>query len=309
MSIDVSVVIPVYNRERLIARALRSVLAQTFRSFEVVVADDASTDDTEAVVLGFGDERIRYVRRATNGGNAAARNLGVAHARGRYVSFLDSDDEYRPDFLSRTVAALDASGPEVGFCWTGVTRVFDAGPSAGRSEDRVWNPTQPENAYLFLLRSSRVGTDHGLSVKAACFRDVGSFDERLRTAVDTDFLLRLAREYRFTVVPEPLVILHDHDEARVRRDTRAKAEAYDLIIPKHEAALSRHRELWARFHYKAGWLHYHAGNKRQAREALRRVLRRSPLHAKSWAALCLFEVLGRFGSRVHGHVSAARSRA
>lgn len=106
----ITVIIPLYNKEASIATALRGVLAQTYQDFEVVVVDDGSTDAGAAVVETFDDPRIRLIRQE-NGGVSAARNRGIAEAKGEHVAFLDADDEWMPQFLEE-IAALIAEYPE-----------------------------------------------------------------------------------------------------------------------------------------------------------------------------------------------------
>jgi len=93
-SVTVSVIIPTYNRAHLVGRAIRSVLNQTYQDFEIIVVDDCSTDNTEEIVKGFNDHRIRYMRHDRNRGGSAARNTGIKASQGKYIAFLDSDDEW-----------------------------------------------------------------------------------------------------------------------------------------------------------------------------------------------------------------------
>ena len=106
----ISVIIPLYNKEASVATALRSVLAQTYQDFEIVVVDDGSTDGSVAIVESFDDPRIHLIRQQ-NAGVSVARNRGIAEAKGEYVSFLDADDEWMPEFLEEIVT-LQKEFPE-----------------------------------------------------------------------------------------------------------------------------------------------------------------------------------------------------
>jgi glycosyltransferase involved in cell wall biosynthesis len=102
----VSVVLPTFNRGYCLERAIRSVLGQTYPDWELIVVDDGSTDDTQAVLESFKDPRIRVFRHSVNRGVAAARNTGLAAARGEFIAFLDSDDEWRPDKLTKQLDVM-----------------------------------------------------------------------------------------------------------------------------------------------------------------------------------------------------------
>lgn len=117
----VSVVIPLYNKGKYVERALTSVLAQTYQPFEIIVIDDGSTDDGPEKVLKLNDPEIILIRQE-NRGPGAARNTGLAKARGKYVSFLDADDEWLPSFLKTGLTLLEDERAKVTLIWTGYYR-------------------------------------------------------------------------------------------------------------------------------------------------------------------------------------------
>ncbi len=115
----VSVIIPTYNRAHLLGRAIESVLDQTYQDFEIIVVDDASADETEEVVKSFGDDRINHIRHQKNKGGSAARNTGIKAARGEFIAFLDSDDEWVPKKLEKEIDRLQTLSNEVGVVYSG----------------------------------------------------------------------------------------------------------------------------------------------------------------------------------------------
>jgi glycosyltransferase involved in cell wall biosynthesis len=192
VTVKISVVIPLYNKERYILRTLDSVLAQTFQDFEVVVVDDGSTDNGPRMVESLGDLRIRLIRQA-NAGAAEARNTGIRAARGEWIAFLDADDIWLPDHLRVQLYILDRH-PWVQW-------------AAGRYYRRLKNnkavPISDVDAFfrqydgelvqdaLELLPRGYLWTG-AILVRASVFADVGCFDPCLRTAEDLDLWLRIA---------------------------------------------------------------------------------------------------------------------
>ena len=185
----VSVVMPLYNRARTVGRAIDSVLKQNFVDFELIIVDDGSTDDGAEVVAGVGDKRIRLIRLGQNRGGNAARNHGVREARGRIISFLDSDDEYLPNKLQTIVDTFDAN-PGLGGLIDSFRKLYPDGRSKDCRNPRI----RDRDALLEALFDRRLWkSTPSISVTPADAAAAGLFDEQLKRRQDYDFLIRLIR--------------------------------------------------------------------------------------------------------------------
>ena len=116
MKRKVSVIIPTYNREATLKRAVESVLNQTYTDFELIIVDDGSTDNTRQLVENIHDDRITYYYVKINSGAAAARNYGIERAEGEYIAFQDSDDYWHSDKLEKQMKVME-SNPDIGFVY------------------------------------------------------------------------------------------------------------------------------------------------------------------------------------------------
>jgi glycosyltransferase involved in cell wall biosynthesis len=213
----VTIVIPAYNRAGVIGEAIASALNQTYTDLEVVVVDDGSTDDTRAVVAGYG-ERVRYVYQG-NAGPAAARNRGVQLSLAEYIAFLDSDDLILPTKIEKQVAYLDAH-PEVDVVLCGC-QVLD--PEGHTMElDTTSMPTENMLETILLTGSYGLFPPHIPLLRRSCFDQTGGFDESLPAREEQDFWIRVALGgHRFAMVPEVLCIFVDSPNSRGdRKSTR-----------------------------------------------------------------------------------------
>jgi glycosyltransferase involved in cell wall biosynthesis len=218
----VAVVIPTYNRARLLQFAIDSVLGQTHRPDDIVVVNDGSTDTTAALLQSY-DGRIRCLGQE-NKGKAAALNNALANVASDYIWIMDDDDCAFPDALERHMAFLK-SHPEVDFSYSGL--YFFEGEEAPPPLSRcsLWQPPDIAHAEFFIRAMERFPANlQTMLVPRACYRTVGAHDESLKFGEDYDIILRLARRYRAARLGEPTIFLRRHSGARGPASDRRQAE-------------------------------------------------------------------------------------
>ena len=189
-SLTISVVTPTYNRAHLVARAIRSVLNQAYQDFELIVVDDASTDNTEPVVRGFRDPRIRYVRHNENRGGSAARNTGIELCQGEYIAFLDADDEWLPGKLEHQLGVFQRAASDVGLIYSDFLRIY---------------PNGRQERYRPVAEGISIGYPSRWLVKREVFRDVVGFDESMPALQDTEVSIRIQEAW--ATFHDPVVVM------------------------------------------------------------------------------------------------------
>jgi glycosyltransferase involved in cell wall biosynthesis len=229
----ISVVIPVHNREHLIAQAIESVVAQTHAADEIIVVDDASTDRTAEVVVGIGKRvsAVTLVCLKENVGAARARNIGIENAKGDLIAFLDSDDVWYPEKLSKQIVAFEENNKIVAvFCGL----LVDS-PEAGR---RICIMPKAEINVEDLFHYNILMTMSCAMVRRSVLSDIGGFDELLPPCEDWDLFIRLAEVGRLSVVQEALVEQPAHEGPRISRDRQRVLAGFDAIFEKIYARIS-----------------------------------------------------------------------
>lgn len=184
-----SVVIPNYNHAQYVGDAIRSVLAQTYHNYEIIVVDDGSTDNSHNEVAQFGD-KVKYIYQS-NAGLSAARNTGIRASKGSLIGVLDADDMYEPEYLSVLVAALQKDTEAAGI-YCGYQFVDHANNLLPQVEAR---PVEPERLYSALL-GGNFFVPESIFLRRRVYDDVGLFDETLRACEDWDVWLRAANKYK-----------------------------------------------------------------------------------------------------------------
>jgi glycosyltransferase involved in cell wall biosynthesis len=226
----VSVVIPTHNRCRRVGQAARMALGQRGAELEVVVVDDGSTDDTQAVLERLADARLRVLRNDTSRGVAAARNRGLEAARADWVAFLDDDDLWSPDKLRLQLEWLARSG--AGFAYAGALRL--------REPDIVLgvDPAPPaEDLERQMLRMNVLPSGpSNVVARAQLVRELDGFDEALQFAADWDLWIRLASRAPAAACPELLVGYVEHAGNMSVSVGDAAVSEFRYLVSKHRAA-------------------------------------------------------------------------
>jgi glycosyltransferase involved in cell wall biosynthesis len=230
----VTVAIPTRDRWSLLARALRTALAQEGVELEVVVVDDGSADPAPEALPGLADGRVRLVRHPEPRGVAAARNTGIAEARGEWIAFLDDDDVWSPRKLRRQLEAVRAA--DANFAYAGVVSIDGTGTVL-----RGYPLPAPESLRVELL--SRCAIPAGSSnvlVQTELMCSLGGFDERFGTLADWDCWIRLAWAGRAAVAPEVLVAYLEHFDGMSLRYPRRAFEELRRLDSKYRALRAEH---------------------------------------------------------------------
>lgn len=225
----ISVIIPTHNRAALLAEAIRSVQAQSSADYEIIVADDGSTDDTPQVAAQFG-RAVNYLRLPHRGQPAATRNAGLRAAQGEFIAFLDSDDFFLPDKFAQQLPLLQAK-PEVGLVYSdGIYFRDDPACPIGRVLDGL--PTPAGDVFADLLRANFLAPPVVL-IRRASLDAIGTFDEQpdFFAVEDYDLWLRLAARFPFAYVPGSVAAIRRHSQG-ISRDLITLRERILRVLAK-----------------------------------------------------------------------------
>ncbi len=245
----VSVVMPTWNREHTIGHAIRSVRSQTHQNWELLIGDDGSTDNTEAVVAAFGDSRIRFTKLPKANG-AVARNHGLRNASGELIAFLDSDNIWSPDYLSTVVAAM-ADDPEVDMLYTALLDITLNG-------DAVTDTRIHYRDFDFASLAYRNYIDlNTLCIRAKVPKMLGYFDPSLPRQQDWDLVVRYGCRTKVKGLNQPLVCYFRNEEWGQVTHTMQKVDTRTKVMNKNKKIVQRFKP-----ENRQKWPTWRAGSKR-----------------------------------------------
>jgi glycosyltransferase involved in cell wall biosynthesis len=214
MAPKVSVIIPVYNREKYVGEAISSILAQSFTNFELLLIDDGSTDDSVEIMRSYTDPRVRLVRNERNLGIPKTRNKGIQLARGDYIAILDSDNIALSDRLAKQVAFLDRHKDYV-LLGSGAALMDEEGQSLKKGKRRFVSSGEVKSHLLF-----RCWLHHSSVMARTAILQAYGYREQYVVCSDFDLFVRLARKHKLGHLPEPLVRLRVHAGSITRENVQ-----------------------------------------------------------------------------------------
>ena len=277
---------------------MRSVLAQTYGDLELIVVDDASTDNTPEVVAGIKDPRVKYLRHDQNKGGAAARNTGIDASEGEYIAFNDSDDEWLVEKLEKQVALLQTTGNNVAGVYCGYMR---------RVGDRIiYLPGLKCRDRNLSLITKLLCVNCPIATATLMFKrkpliEVGCFDERLPRRQEGELLLRLSLTFELEVIDEPLVVMYILPK-RITSDVAALIKSEEIILAKHYETLKEYPGALTSLLYALGREKCANGAFALGRRDFVRAIRANPLHGRAWRAL----LLSAFGAQAFAAATKLR---
>ena len=224
----VSVVIPTYDRPEMLARATTSVLEQRYGPIELIIVDDASPEPVAPMIEELPIDSLeasKVIRHGTNRNGAAARNTGIRAASGEYIAFLDDDDVWHPEFLTRQVAAFEQLGDEYGLVYTGARGVS----TTGETEWELTRSISGDASRSILLGNFVAGFSR-VVMRSGVVDRVGPIDERFSAWVDWSYYIRLAQRCRFAAIDDCLVTRYVEHTTRTSHDYWAKREVSDHLL-------------------------------------------------------------------------------
>jgi glycosyltransferase involved in cell wall biosynthesis len=251
----VSVIIPTYNRAQIVGRSIKSALDQTFQDIEILIVDDASTDETlEAVKPFFKHPQVRYLRHEKNKGQQAARNTGIKNSCGEYIAFLDSDDTWIPQKLELQLRAITNRASNC-VVLTGMWIITEDGSKT--------QYLRRYNGYVYPEMLAASGPNFAcLLVPVEYLQQIGFLDESATALTDWDTCISLARLYEFITLDELCTIYYANEPDSQTRNKLTRALGYRYIIEKNTNDMLRFvgRRGLARHHLKIALLFDDAGD-------------------------------------------------
>lgn len=294
----ISVIIPTYSGEKFIQRAIESVLNQTFQDFEIIVVDDCSRDNTVSVVkdLQKKDSRIKLIELDKNsGGPALPKNKGFEVSTGKFIAYLDHDDEWLLDKLSQQMNLfINSKKKNLGLVSCGAYLVNDPGKLFG-----IYTPIiNNKSIFPYILLGNLIHSNSSVLIKREVIDSVGPRDENMKYSEDWDMWIRIAKAgYDMDFISKPLFKYYFHNE------NVTKTSKKDIRVKDAEYVFSKHQDLYLKYNYvhvglfRLGVMYFLGGNAKKSREFFIKSIEKNKVFLPSYFGY-LFSMFGIVGVKI-----------
>lgn len=226
INIEISVIIPTFDRGKLIANSIKSVLNQTIKNLEIIIVDDGSTDNTKEVIDKFQDSRIKYIKLDKNQGASNARNIGIKAAKGRYISFQDSDDIFYPNKLEIQLNNIINKKTDLDFCKINV--LYNSTYNYLVPSSIIEKRFESGDFFTELISNGNFISTQSILIKKS-FMKKFLFDPNMPRLQDYDVILRMIPKVKISYTKEVLVDLHIQNDSLTLSPVKLKNAIYLLL--------------------------------------------------------------------------------
>ncbi len=278
----VTALITTFNRSAFLKKAIESVLAQTFRDFELIILDNSSTDDTEEVIKGFGDKRIRHIRHEPMN-ISQARNLGVREARGEYIAFLDDDDEWLPHKIEVQVNFFERAAEDIALVYGAFIKIDSEGNELG-----VRRPTLRGKVLKGLIyQDDFTGSASNPMIRRSVVMELGGYDEKVVSGEDWELYLRIADKYRVDFTLDPVVRIRSHEGPRLGDKLLDTARLEIDTMARYRDIFEEDKRLKSFYLQKIGGKFVRVGKAETGRGYIAQAIKANPSNYVAWAQFLL----------------------
>jgi len=250
----VSVLTVTRNRGNLLRRCVNSVLSQTYKNIEHIVVDGASDDNTDEVMAEFNDERLYFVKLKSNWPIKETLDHGISLCKGKYITFLDSDDEYLPEKVEKQVRLIESLSEDYGFVYCWMTYYDDK----TKKELRLHSPHLRGFVADKVISTPVISGTPTLMFRVEVLRELKGWKSPDETGIISDWELcsRACQHYNVDFIPESLVNVYvNHGSIRQSESNKYYTETSKRIVKFHKYFLNRYQDFFNKFP-KNGWYHY-----------------------------------------------------
>ena len=266
-----------------VERAVRSVIAQTYTDWELIVVDDSPEQFAQRAEVGrrvrsfSGEHDVRYLPNPENRGACYSRNVGLREAKGEYIAFLDDDDEWLPQKLEGQVRGLREAPAETALVYSPYISV----DATTNEKKTVATPGLSGMLYEELMRRGNfIGGMSMPLMRTEAVRAVGGFDEPLQSMQDYDLWLRLSQRYGIRYLDGPNVLYYIHGGEQITSNPKKKIAGLERVMEKNGLYIAAHREIGARLTRSLSWYYARSGDRKEAFRLWRRSVRLRPSEAR-----------------------------